>query len=245
MNSTNSKNSTKPLLDVKGLRHCYRQPDGSFHTALKLDRLQARGGEAIALAGPSGSGKTTFLHILAALIRPTEGEILFGGRDLSNMGAAGSTWRAESVGYVFQDINLLPDFSVLENLMIAAEISNLARGAALSRAISLLERLGLTDKMKSRPARLSLGEQQRTAVARALLHSPLMVLADEPTASLDAENSRAVVNLLLELCRDSQSLLIAATHDETVKSVFGRVVELEKSGGSGGLGEKTAGGDRP
>jgi ABC-type lipoprotein export system ATPase subunit len=193
-----------------------------------LDSLTARGGESLAVGGPSGSGKTTLLHILAALIRPTEGEVVFEGQNLNDLGGAASAWRAKSLGYVFQDMNLLPDFNVLENLMIAAEISHLPRGAALKRAAFLLERLGLADRVKSRPRKLSLGERQRTAVARAILHSPPLVLADEPTASLDAENSHTVMNMLSELCAESRSLLIVATHDESVKKNFSRVVELEK-----------------
>jgi ABC-type lipoprotein export system ATPase subunit len=228
-----------PLLEVKGLRHWYRQPGGTRRRALKLDRLYARGGESLVVSGPSGSGKTTLLHILAALIRPTEGEVVFEGQKLNELGKSASGWRAESLGYVFQDMNLLPDFNVLENLMIAAEISRLPRGAALVRAEFLLERLGLADRKKNRPHKLSLGEQQRTAVARAILHSPPLVLADEPTASLDAENSGTVMSLLSELCRESRSLLIVATHDESVKKNFSRLVELEKpeSGVSGDGGE--------
>ncbi|MDR1509697.1 MAG: ABC transporter ATP-binding protein [Synergistaceae bacterium] len=222
--------ASSPLLEIRGLRHYYRQPDGARHQALKLDRLSACMGDALVVSGPSGSGKTTLLHILAALIRPTEGEVLFGGRNLSDLGKSESSWRAESVGYVFQEMNLLPDFNVLENLLIAAEISNMPRDAALDRADVLLERLGLEDRKKSRPYRLSLGEQQRTAVARAVLHSPPLVLADEPTSSLDAENSGIVMSLLLELCGESRSLLIVATHDESVKRSFPFLVELEKPG---------------
>ncbi|MDR2779826.1 MAG: ABC transporter ATP-binding protein [Synergistaceae bacterium] len=229
--------ASTPLLEIKGLRHYYRQPGGTRQRALKLDRLTALGGESLVVSGPSGSGKTTLLHILAALIRPTEGEVVFDGQNLNDLGASAPAWRAESLGYVFQDMNLLPDFNVLENLMIAAEISNMPRGAALERAAFLLERLGLVSRKKSRPYKLSLGEQQRTAVARAILHSPRLVLADEPTASLDAENSGAVMRLLSELCGESRSLLIVATHDESVKKRFSRLVVLEKAenGPSGGI----------
>ncbi|MDR1472851.1 MAG: ATP-binding cassette domain-containing protein [Synergistaceae bacterium] len=217
-----------PLLEVRDLAHYYRQPDGSARLALSLNRLSAGRGEALAVVGPSGSGKTTFLHILAALIRPTEGDVAFDGQNLREMGRSGAAWRAASVGYVFQDVNLLPDFGLLENLMIAAEISGLSSGSASERAVSLLGRLGLADKTRNRPCRLSLGERQRAAVARAVLHSPPMVLADEPTASLDADNSRTVMSLLLELCVESQSLLIVATHDESVKKKLPRLVALEK-----------------
>ena len=196
---------------------------------LRLESLRAFKGEALAVVGPSGSGKTTLLHILAALIHPTDGEVLFEGRDLHAAALSEARWRALSVGYVFQDMNLLPDFSVLENLLLAAEVSGIPRTAARERALLLLRRLGLEERRHSRPAELSLGEQQRAAVARAVLHAPPLVLAVEPTASLDAENARAVIDLLLELCEESRSLLVAATHDEAVKKRFPRLVELKKN----------------
>ncbi|MDR1874165.1 MAG: ATP-binding cassette domain-containing protein [Synergistaceae bacterium] len=228
--------STAPLLEVRELRMEYPQP-GKPVPALRLDFLEARAGEAIAVTGPSGSGKTTLLHLLAALIRPTGGVIRFGGRDLGSMGTASARWRALSVGYVFQNMNLLPDFSLLENLTIAAEISGVPRGRALDRSRALLRRLGLEGLAHRRPAKLSLGEQQRGAVARAVLHAPPLILADEPTASLDAVNAGLVMDLLLELSAESQSLLLVATHDETVRKRFSRVVELQKAAGVENEGE--------
>jgi ABC-type lipoprotein export system ATPase subunit len=217
-----------PFLEVRQLRHCYSQPDGSRVEALHLDHMSAAGGEAIAVVGPSGSGKTTFLHILAALIRPTYGEVLFGGRDIFAPRQAGAHWRAMSVGYVFQEMNLLPDFSAIENLLLAAEISNVSGPVAMERANSLLRRLDLWNQRDRRPADMSLGEQQRAAVARAVIHSPSVILADEPTASLDAENAGIVMNILTELCAESRTLLIVATHDEAIKKRFARVLRLQR-----------------
>ncbi|MDR1622483.1 MAG: ATP-binding cassette domain-containing protein [Synergistaceae bacterium] len=226
---------SNPLLEIHGLRKEYMQPGGPVQ-ALYLDFLEARAGDAIAVTGPSGSGKTTLLHLLAALVRPSQGSIRFDGRDLP-AAAYSARWRALSVGYVFQEMNLLPDFSLLENLLIAAEISGVPR--AFDRSLSLLCRLGIEDLRYRRPAKLSLGEQQRAAVARAVLHAPPLLLADEPTASLDAENAGIVMNLLLELAAESKSLLLVATHDEAVKKRFPRVVELtkniEKTGQRGNL----------
>ena len=223
-------NGDAPLLDIKGLRRYYRQPDGSFIRALTLDSLEAREGEMIAVTGPSGSGKTTLLHILAALIRPSVGDVVFGGRNLRSLGESADDWRARSVGYVFQDMNLLPDFNIFENLMIASEISHVPKREAQERAPALLRRLGLEGRKYSRPANLSLGEQQRAAIARAALHSPPLILADEPTASLDAGNARTALEPLLELCAESRSLLIVATHDENSLKLFSRVVRLNESG---------------
>jgi ABC-type lipoprotein export system ATPase subunit len=217
-----------PSLVVRNLRKEYRQPGGNVAIALQLDSLTACRGEAVALTGPSGSGKTTLLHILAALIRPSGGEVSFNGRSLSRLGSSEASWRAATVGYVFQEMNLLPDFNLSENLLLAAEISGVRRDVACERAASLLGRLGLGERAKSRPSELSLGEQQRAAVARAIIHSPPLVLADEPTASLDSENAGIVVNLLFELCAESSSLLLVATHDEDVAKLFRRVVALRR-----------------
>jgi ABC-type lipoprotein export system ATPase subunit len=219
---------TGPLLEIRSLTKEYEQPGGRIR-ALCLDSLDAEKGEAIAVTGPSGSGKTTLLHLAAALARPTIGSIRFDGRDLASIGASEAKWRAKHVGYVFQDVNLLPDFDILENLLLAAEISSVPKTLAHERAYTLLERLNLKDRMRHRPIKLSLGEQQRAAVARALIHRPPLVLADEPTASLDAQNAKIVIDLLLEL--REESLLIVATHDEAVKRHFPRVVELRKSEG--------------
>ena len=216
------------FLEVKELRHYYNQPDGSRVEALNLDYMPASRGEAIAVVGPSGSGKTTLLHILAALIRPTCGEVLFDGRDIFAAGQTGALWRSASVGYIFQEMNLLPDFSALENILLAAEISSVPWVVARERANSLLQRLDLWNQRNRRPAYMSLGEQQRAAVARAVVHSPSIILADEPTASLDAENARIVMNILTELCAESQTLLIIATHDEAIKKRFERIVELQR-----------------
>lgn len=215
-----------PILEISSIRKDYRQPDGSLVTALRLDSLAASPGDSISVTGPSGSGKTTLLGILAAIIKPSCGTARFAGQELTKLGKAEAAWRSVSVGYIFQDINLLPDFSVLENLTLAAEISRVPPGVAGSRALELLKRLGLEGRKNSRPGKLSLGERQRVAVARAVIHRPPMILADEPTASLDAANARAVMRMLVELCAERNALLIVATHDGAVKRVLGRTVEL-------------------
>ena len=219
---------TDSLLEIRSLVKEYEQPGGRVR-ALCLDHLDANKGEAIAITGPSGSGKTTLLHLLAALTNPSGGSIYFDGLDLASLRASEAKWRARHVGYVFQNVNLLPDFDVWENLLLAAEVSNIPENLAHERASTLIARLGLEGRMRQRPNNLSLGEQQRAAVARALIHKPPLVLADEPTASLDAQNAEIVVNLLLEL--REESLLIVATHDEAVKKRFPRVVKLRKSEG--------------
>jgi putative ABC transport system ATP-binding protein len=218
------------LLQVRDLHKNYRQ--GGVVPALCLDSLDARAGEALTVTGPSGSGKTTLLRLLAAIISPTRGNIRFAGQDLGALGEKAAAWRARSVGYVFQEMNLLRDFTLRENLLLAAEISRIPPAAARERALSLARRLGLEDRLRHRPPALSLGEQQRAAVARAVLHNPPLLLADEPTASLDAANAGTVLRLLREACAESGSLLIVATHDEKVKKLFPRRVELRRAEGT-------------
>ena len=225
---------TRRFLEVRDLTKEYPTPDGTAVMGLHGFSFDADRGEMVGIEGPSGSGKTTFLHLLAALLRPTRGEILFDGinDDLLFQNEGADKWRAQSVGMVFQNMNLLPDFSVWENVLIAAKIAGMTRQTAQERAKELLTRLGLADRMNRRPANLSLGEQQRGAVARAVVHRPSLVLADEPTASLDAENAAVVLDLLTELCAESRSLLLVATHDEAVKRRFralGRMVAIRRS----------------
>ena len=216
------------ILVIRSLHKEYKLPGGHVR-ALQLDFLEAQRGEAIAITGPSGSGKTTMLHILAALSRPSGGCVMFDGQEISSLETtAAALWRSENVGYVFQDVNLLPDFDVMENMLLAAEISNIPRRHAIDRAEMLLRRLGVEDRLRHRPAKLSLGEQQRVAIARALIHEPPLLLADEPTASLDALNAKIVVNLLLEICEEAKTLLLVATHDEAVQNRFIRNVKLRK-----------------
>ena len=219
------------FLEINGLGKDYFLPDGSAVSALSLDSFKADRGEAVAVVGPSGSGKSTLLHLLAALYRPTRGRILWEGEEgLFSRNARAERWRAGFVGYVFQNLNLLPDFSALENILIAGEVAGAAPHEVRNRAASLLSRLGLSGKMHVRPGRMSLGERQRAAVARAVVHRPPLVLADEPTASLDAANAQNVLDLLLELCAESGSLLFVATHDEAVKRRFERLLPLKKNG---------------
>ncbi len=206
----------------------YPLPCGGFTRGLTLEGLSLRGGEMLAVEGPSGSGKTTLLHLLAGFYSPTEGRITFNGSAINAGDKFIDSWRAGNVGYIFQSMNLLPDFSVLENILIAAELSGLKKDEALKKALSLLEYLGVKDKAERRPALLSLGEQQRSAVARALVHSPRLILADEPTASLDTENSGLVIQALKKMCGESGSILVIATHDEAVKRQFDKILSIKR-----------------
>src|SRR5437868_10634346 len=182
-------------------------------TVLRDVNLELDRGDALAVMGPSGSGKSTLLHLLGTLDRPTRGTVSLDGRDpfaLSEPELA--DFRNRHIGFVFQDHYLLPQCSVLENVLIPTLVGHDDRGQVEARARQLLERVGLSQRLDHRPAELSGGERQRVAVARALIHRPILLLADEPTGNLDRSSAHAVGQLLLDLHRQEQTILVIVTH---------------------------------
>ncbi len=179
-------------------------------------------GEALAVMGPSGSGKSTLLHILGTLDRPTSGEVRLDGSDpfaLSEPQLA--DFRNRHVGFVFQDHHLLPQCSVLENVLIPTLVNPASdRAATITWARELLDRVGLGQRLEHRPAELSGGERQRVAVARALISKPILLLADEPTGNLDRRTAQSVGQLLLDLHREQQTILIVVTHSAELAKTF-------------------------
>lgn len=194
---------------------------------LNLDLTE---GERLAVVGESGVGKSTLLHILGTLDRPTKGKIIFAGKELPlNDEAALCKFRNREIGFVFQFHYLLPDFSALENVMFPALIQGIDAGRAKAEAEQLLELVGLKDRMSHRPGKLSGGEQQRVAVARAVILKPRLVLADEPTGSLDQRIGEEVQDLLFRLNEENNIAVVVATHNREFAEKIGRQVEL-KSG---------------
>lgn len=196
-------------------------------TVLKGIHLALRRGDALAVTGPSGSGKSSLLFVLGGLERPTQGSVRLRGHDVF---AANETelaaWRQQSVGFVFQEHHLLPQCSVLENVLIPRLAGPGTTAADVTRATMLLERVGLQHRLEHRPAQLSGGERQRVAVCRALINQPALLLADEPTGNLDRENADSIGSLLLELSRDVGSVLICVTHSADLAARFPRRAEL-------------------
>jgi putative ABC transport system ATP-binding protein len=199
-------------------------------TALTNASLTVRKGELTAIIGPSGSGKTTLLTTIAGITEPTSGQIVVGGviafdggwkvRDLAK-------FRRDHLGFIFQSHNLIPFLTARENVLIALQISGIKGQRAKRIAQELLDYLGVGDRHKHLPAQLSGGEQQRIAIARALANSPQVVLADEPTAALDTERGRSVMDLFRKIVRERNSALICVTHDERMIEGFDRIYHVK------------------
>jgi putative ABC transport system ATP-binding protein len=196
-----------------------------------------RAGERVAILGPSGSGKSTLLNLVSGIDLPDEGTVRIGGTDLTALSEHERTlFRRHRVGFVFQFYNLLPTLTVLENLLLPVELKGAVQPGDEARAADLLARVGLEDRADAFPDRLSGGEQQRVAVARALVHEPTLVLADEPTGNLDEDTGRRVADLLDQLVRAHRRTLVVVTHSRELAARMDRVLRmshgrLEEAGG--------------
>jgi lipoprotein-releasing system ATP-binding protein len=222
---------TKPLLKLTNVTRNFAAPDGSGSlTVLKAISLEVARGESLAIIGPSGSGKSTLLQIIGTLDLPTRGEVALNDRDLSGLDQAGLAGvRSREIGFVFQNHYLLPQCTVLENVLVPtlACPDNPKRADAGGRAARLLRRVGLGGRMSHRPGQLSGGECQRAAVVRALMNQPLLLLADEPTGSLDHASAQQLGELLVELNREEGVTLIVVTHSRELAQRMGRTLELK------------------
>jgi lipoprotein-releasing system ATP-binding protein len=214
-------------LRVEHLDKDYPTPSSPL-SVLRDVSLEVQRGEAVAVMGPSGSGKSTLLHILGTLDRPTRGSVRLGDQDpfaLSEPKLA--DFRNRSIGFVFQDHHLLPQCSVLENVLIPTLAGNDDHAKTKEWALKLLERVGLSDRLNHRPAELSGGERQRVAVARALIHHPPLLLADEPTGNLDRVKADEIGRLLLDLHGEEQTILVIVTHSRRLADLLPRVLIMD------------------
>jgi putative ABC transport system ATP-binding protein len=215
--------SDAPLVQASGLVRRYRRGSETI-TALKGIDVSIRAGEFVGVVGRAGAGKTTLLNLLGLMDRPSAGRLEVFGQEVSRSGAGLDRLRRENVGFVFQEFYLVHTLSALENAMLPA----LWTGRDLkARARTLLDRVGLGARIRHRPGELSGGEMQRVAVARALVNSPRLLLADEPTGNLDTQTRDAIFDLLAELNRSEQLTVLVATHDRSLEPRFGRVIRLE------------------
>jgi len=215
------------MLLLKNISKAYSEPDGTKLPILKIVEFRVERGEQMLLVGRSGSGKTTLLHVIAGISRPDEGMVEIAGKDITQLSEAGrDRFRAEKIGYVFQTFNLLPGFSALENVLLGMTFTRNVTN--VERALELLKRVGLGHRLSHRPNALSVGEQQRVAVARALANKPQLLLADEPTANVDAGHQQQIVDLIRETCREEEVALVMVTHTPEIRSQFERVDELSQ-----------------
>lgn len=186
-----------------------------------------RRGEFVVLLGRSGSGKSTLLNLISGIDLPTEGEVLIGGQNLTTMTEQKRTlFRRDNIGFVFQFYNLIPTLTVIENLLLPLELKKNIEAGSKKHALQILEQVSLADRANSYPDRLSGGEQQRIAICRALIHKPLLLLADEPTGNLDVETGAEVLNLLNHLIRDNHMTTLMVTHSPEVAQLADRVMTI-------------------
>ncbi|MGO9480704.1 MAG: ABC transporter ATP-binding protein [Candidatus Kryptoniota bacterium] len=218
---------SKPIIDASQIQKIYFIGKSEL-CVLRDVNLRIEAGEIIAVIGASGAGKSTLLHILGTLDRPTSGTVCYDGVDvfkLTDEKIAG--FRSLQIGFVFQFHHLLPEFTAIENVAMPAMIAGKKFSEVKETAGELLGEVGLSERAEHRPSELSGGEQQRVAVARALINNPKVILADEPSGNLDSRNAEALHELMLELCRKRRTTFVIATHNDHLTSLAHRVVKIE------------------
>jgi len=215
------------MLHLREVKKTFRQPDGTELHVLDIAEYHVDEGEQVVMVGESGCGKTTLLHVIAGISRPDSGKVRVNDWEITLMPEAEcDCFRAKYIGYVFQTFNLLPGFTALENVMLSMRFAR--SRADKTRAKNLLSRVGLSHRITHRPTMLSVGEQQRVAVARALANKPKLLLADEPTANVDAGHQQQVLDLIRETCKEENVALIIVTHSNEVATQFSRIDRLEQ-----------------
>ncbi|HAC16096.1 MAG TPA: ABC transporter ATP-binding protein [Bacteroidetes bacterium] len=212
------------MIEIKNLKKTFQNPETKIdQTILAIPSYEFKKGEKYALFGPSGIGKTTLLHIISGLLTPDSGELLVNGVNVASLTEADrDQYRAKNIGYIFQSFNLLDGFTALENVMLGMLFTG--QGTDKSKAVAALTKVGLADRLHYMPSQLSVGQQQRVSVARAIVNDPEIILADEPTGNLDPATSNDILALLFEQSKDKT--LIVVTHEEHVLNQFDHKVDM-------------------
>ncbi len=215
------------LIEMKDITKDYHLGETVVHALREID-LSIDRGEFIAIWGPSGSGKTTLLNLVGAIDEPTGGSLSIGGTEVRTLSDnKRSELRGETIGFIFQGFNLVPVLSALENVMLPLQIKGASDREARAKAMARLDEVGLTEFVHHRPFKMSGGQQQRVAIARALVNEPSLVIADEPTANLDSETARMIIDLMRELNEKDHITFVFSTHDQRLLDRVGRLVRLE------------------
>ncbi len=209
------------------LKKQYVAPDGGVVPVIDVPHFALGDGEQVALVGSSGSGKTTLLHLIAGILTPDSGEILFGSTDLARLSEANrDVFRGRNIGYIFQTHHLLPGFTAMENVLLGMTFGGSTHDPAWAKR--LLDEVGLSARLDYKPNKLSVGQQQRVAIARALANRPKLVLADEPTGSLDSVNAQQALDLIRKLCTEVGASLLLVSHDLQITKQMPRAVVLSE-----------------
>src|SRR3954469_12691913 len=215
------------MLSVENIKKSYREPNGEWLPILDVPRLELGAGEQVVIRGRSGGGKTTLLNVIAGLATPDSGRIVVQTTDVTRLPeVARDQFRERHIGFVFQTFNLLPGLTALENVLLGMTFTGQKHDSR--RATDLLGRVGLGHRLGHKPAALSVGEQQRVAVARALVNRPVLLLADEPTANIDPSHQQQVIDLIRDVCRAENVAMLLVTHSDDVTGQFDRVEHLEE-----------------
>jgi putative ABC transport system ATP-binding protein len=215
------------LIELENIRKDYFLGETVVHALRGID-LEIDTGEFIGIWGPSGSGKTTLLNLIGAIDEPTEGRVLINNADVHSLSDNRRTeLRNQTIGFIFQGFNLIPVLSALENVMLPLQIRGVSSKEAEAKALDRLAEVGLSEFVSHRPSKMSGGQQQRVAIARALAPEPSLVIADEPTANLDSETARTIINLMRELNEKDGTTFLFSTHDQRLLDRIKRLVRLE------------------
>ena len=214
------------MIEISNVRKCYRRGAEQI-VACDVGSLRIERGEQVSLIGKSGLGKTTLLNMIAGIVRPTEGRVVVHGTDLTQLGeSARDRFRGQHIGIVFQTFNLLVPFTALENVLLGAVFGGGADGDARDRAVRLLDRVGLGDRLHHRPNHLSVGQVQRVALCRALINNPELILADEPLGNQDKETGAEALRVLCEIAAEEQRTVVMVTHDPQSAALMHRTIDL-------------------